>query len=323
MNKLSILLAIGLSIALLTACVSNQSTPLPTSNLTDTEITVPATLTPTLPATLSATPAVVLVTPTPAPSATATFDPSSWQSLPVVPTVSDTARRIYANGLLLGNDPHAFSIVGDCLSLPINLFGNYGKGPVHYTLGNYTSLQPVIDWFKDSFNRQSITLGNGFNTAAELSPLRADPQQCQAAETPLACEYRIHHPSYVLITIGTDDNLTPPAVYEQRMRQIVEFFISKGVVPILTTKADNREGGYAFDIIIARLAYEYDIPLWNFWAAVQSLPNGGLEPGDQGHLTWGNPNDLENPYAMLHAIPIRNVTALQTLEAVWQGVTAP
>ena len=138
----------------------------------------------------------------------------------------------------------------------------------------------------------------------------------------MACEVRVHHPSFVLISIGTDDNLTPPATYEQRMRQIVEYFISQDVVPILATKADDREGGYAFDIIVARLAYEYDIPLWNFWAAVQPLRYGVIDDGT-GHLWWADPNNLENPNSMMVAIPVRNVTALQSLEAVWHGVTTP
>jgi hypothetical protein len=241
--------------------------------------------------------------------------------MPAVPIISDTARGIYADGQLFQNDPHAFSILGDCLSLPINLFGNYGK-PGRYNLGDYTHLQPVIDWFLDSFNRQSVTVGDGFNTAAVLSPLRADPKRCQKSESPLVCEYRIHHPSYALISLGTDDYAMKPETYEERMRQIVEYTIGQGIVPILSTKADNREGNNAFNKIVARLAYEYDIPLWNFWLAVQPLARHGLA-NNQGHLTWADPNHLEYTYSMQVAVPVRNVTALQTLEALWHGVTAP
>jgi len=66
----------------------------------------------------------------------------------------------------------------------------------------------------------------------------------------------------------------------------------------------------------------YDIPLWNFWAAAQPLPNHGLV-GDEGHLAWADPNHFDYTYSMIVAIPVRNLTALLTLEAVWQGVTAP
>lgn len=240
--------------------------------------------------------------------------------MPIIPQVSQTAREIYRAGQALGNDPHAFSIIGDCLSLPINMFGNYGQ-PGRYNLGPFAHLQPVIDWFQPSFRRISVTLHDGFNTAAVLSPLRADPKQCKPNETPLVCEYRIHRPSYVFISLGTDDFGTPPEVYEQRMRQIVEYTISQGIVPILATKADNREGNHAFNRIVAQLAYEYDVPLWNFWAAVQPLKYGVLN--DQGHLYWADPNHLEYANSMMVAVPVRAATALQALDAVWRGVTAP
>ncbi|OGO09826.1 MAG: hypothetical protein A3K46_05355 [Chloroflexi bacterium RBG_13_60_9] len=240
--------------------------------------------------------------------------------MPVIPGVSETTRRIYAEGQILGNDPRAFSILGDCLSLPINLFGNYGK-PGKYNLGDYAYLQPVIDWFVDSFTRQSISVGDGFNTAAVLSPLRADPKQCRKNESPMECEYRVHRPSYALISLGTDDWTIKPETYEERMRQIVSYTITQGIVPILATKADNREGNNAFNKIVARLAYEYDIPLWNFWAAVQPLDKHGVA-NDRGHLTWADPNHLEYTYSLQVAVPVRNVTALQTFTAVWHGVTA-
>jgi hypothetical protein len=98
--------------------------------------------------------------------------------MPVIPIVSAAARRIYADGQTLGNNPRAFSILGDCLSLPNTLFDRYGQ-PGRYNLGDYAYLQPVIDYFLESFQRQSISLGDGFNTAAVLSPLRADPKQCE------------------------------------------------------------------------------------------------------------------------------------------------
>jgi hypothetical protein len=254
------------------------------------------------------------------PSSTPTLAPDAWQTMPVIPAVSGITRAIYAEGQKLGNDPHAFSILGDCLSLPINLFGNYGR-PGKYDLGDYAYLQPVIDWFVDSFTRQSISVGDGFNTAAVLSPLRADPEQCRKNESPMACEYRVHRPAYALISLGTDDWTVEPETYEARMRQIVQYSIARGIIPILATKADNREGGHAFNRIVARLAYEYDIPLWNFWLAVQPLDKHGVL-NDQGHLTWADPNHLEYTYSMQVAVPVRNATALQTLDAVWKGVTA-
>jgi len=53
---------------------------------------------------------------------------------------------------------------------------------------------------------------------------------------------------------------------------------------------------------------------------VQALPRKGVANA-QGHLTWADPNHLEYTFSMQVAVPVRNVTALQTLEAVWKGVT--
>jgi hypothetical protein len=332
--------SIGIAIFFIAACSGAASvaspsiappTESPVSGLpTDAKINTINELFPVLQNILASTPSFTptlptvtpLPTPTLSPSWTPTLAADAWQSLPIVPSVSDTTRRIYEKGRALQNDPRAFSILGDCLSLPINLFGNYGKNASHYKLGEYASLQPVIDWFVESLDRVSISLGNGFNTSAVLSPLRADPERCESTESPMGCEYRIHHPSFALIALGTDDVGLPPETFEKQMREIIEYTISKGIVPILATKADNREGNYAFNRIIARLAHEYDIPLWNYWAAVQPLPGHGLVDG-LGHLTWSNPNRFDYPNSMLFAIPVRTRTALQTLDAVWRGVTAP
>ncbi len=241
--------------------------------------------------------------------------------MPVVPIAGENARRIYQDGLGFENDPHAFSILGDCLSLPANFLGNFGRGPSHYNLGEHTDLQAVIEWFSDSFSRQSVSLGNGFNTAAVLSPLRADRTRCEKNENPMVCEYRIHRPAYALIALGTDDYKISPETYEERMREIIEYTISSGIVPILATKADNREGNHAFNRIIANLAYEYGIPMWNFWAAVQPLPNHGLAD-NRGHLTWADPDDFSTSFSMKRAASVHSLTALQTLDSVWRGVTA-
>ncbi len=105
------------------------------------------------------------------------------------------------------------------------------------------------------------------------------------------------------------------------MRAILDYLIAEGVVPILSTKADNLEGDGSINATIVRLAQEYDVPLWNFWLAVQPLPDHGLQP-DGAHITWG-PNQFDDPLSLERGWPIRNLTALQVLDAVWRSLTAP
>ena len=72
-----------------------------------------------------------------------------------------------------------------------------------------------------------------------------------------------------------------------------EACIENGVVPILATKADNLEGDGTINATIVKVAQDYDVPLWNFWAALQDLPKQGLQD-DGAHLTF-YPNDFSDP----------------------------
>jgi hypothetical protein len=81
----------------------------------------------------------------------------------------------------------------------------------------------------------------------------------------------------------------------------------------VATKADNREGDWSFNATIARVAWEYDAPLWNFLMAAQPLPDYGLTDGF--HLTFAA-NDFSSADNMQSAWPWRNLTALQTLHSL-------
>ncbi|MBI5964413.1 MAG: SGNH/GDSL hydrolase family protein [Chloroflexi bacterium] len=244
-----------------------------------------------------------------------------WESLPIVPAVSESAIEIYRQGLKLGNDPNAFSKVGDCQTSTDFFLVSFDHAG-GYDLGEYADLQSTIDYYQGSFSRQSMAVKDGFNVAAVLSPLRADPNLCEKGENPLACEIRLNHPSVVLISMETNFNLQTATKYGGYMRQIVEYSISQGVVPILATKADNKEGDNSINAEIAAIANEYDIPLWNFWAAVHPLPNNGfdLSLNDGFHLSLGKNYSFTDSTNMERAWPWRNLTALQALDAVRNGL---
>ncbi len=251
--------------------------------------------------------------------------PEAWQTLPVIPTVSETAREIYARGLALGNDPHAFSKVGDCQNVEAYFLSHFDE-PMQYDLGPYTALQATIDNFAESFARDSAAVEAGYTVASALSPLWADPAICESGETPLACEDRLHNPSIVILSMETWNRTgkQPVSLYEDYLSQVVEWWIERGVVPILGTKADNLEGDYSINAAIARVADRYDVPLWNFWLAAQSLPRHGFDPAwsDGFHLLWAR-SFYNNPDRLRDGWPVRNLTALQAIDAVWRGVTAP
>ncbi len=244
------------------------------------------------------------------------LNPADWQNWPIVPTVSARAKAIYAEGLEKGHNPTRFSKIGDCQNI-IPYFLGFFDSPERYDLGEkYAYLQEAIDYFSGSFSRESAATKGGMNVAAVFSQYWADQERCDVGESPLACELRLHQPSMVIISMeeswGRNNKVEN---YEKYMRQIIETVIEFGAVPILATKADNMEGDHLINQTIARLSYEYDIPLWNFWRAVQPLENHGLEK-DGFHLT-GMYHFTKVEDSKL-AWPIRNMTALQAIDSVWR-----
>lgn len=255
--------------------------------------------------------------PTQTPTPDLRLTPEDWQNWPIVPTVSDNTRAIYERGLKLGRLPDRFSKVGDCQTIN-TYFLEIFDFPDRYRLGpDFDYLQEAIDYFQGCYSRQSVATRGGMNVASVLSHFWADKEQCDKNESPLNCEIRLNNPSIVLISMeeswGRNNKVEN---YEKYMRQIIETVIEAGAVPILATKADNKEGGHLINQAVARLAFEYDIPLWNYWLAVQPLPNQGLLE-DGFHLTHGL-NFYDDPSNLKRAWPVRNLTALQVIDAVWR-----
>ena len=244
----------------------------------------------------------------------------AWKDIPVVPTsVSNRARAIYEYGLSQGTDPTHFSIIGDCQNVSSYFLSAFDK-PDDYSLGDkYAYLKPTIDYYQGSFSRKSLAVKGGFNAAAVISPLRADPKSCKSGESPLDCELRTWRPSIVIVSMETWWSEKPAEEYDKYMRRVLDRIIETGALPIIATKADNLEGDNAINATIAQIATDYEIPMWNFWAAVQPLPHHGLS-GDGFHLTFSR-NFFDDRGRMKSAWPWRNLTALQTLDAVHKALT--
>jgi hypothetical protein len=257
-------------------------------------------------------------TPIPTSSSTATLSPDAWKSMPVVPTgVSMHMIDVYQRGLALGRDPNRFSKFGDCQNVPSVFLSIFDTG--NYRLGEqYAYLQPTIDHFAGSWERASYAVKGGMNVAAVQTLYFTDPVHCKN-DSPMVCEIRTNNPSIVLISFETWWAGKPASDYETRLRAVVEYVLSKDVVPILATKADNLEGDNSINSAIARVAYEFGVPLWNFWAATYPLPNHGLFK-DGYHLTIAQ-DIFDDPVRMQSARPWRNLTALQVIDAVWRGVS--
>lgn len=314
-NPEPLIVGTSVSTAVLSIRTPSPASPTPADQTTPTPVIPENTSEIIPPSTLIQSPAP---TSSPTPEPLPTLSPGEWETLPVIPVVTSEIQEIYARGLALGNHPNAFSKIGDCGSTPAWFLGDFDRGPRFYNLGAYIGLEEVIQTFQGSFSRTSLAAKSGFNASSVFSLIWSDRSQCSANETPIACEYRVHRPMFAFVTLGSND-VYHQDTFEKQMRAIIEFSIDQGVIPILSTKADNLEGDGSLNATIARLAREYGVPLWNYWLAVQPLPDYGLQE-DQVHLTWG-PNRFNDPQAMKSAWANRNLTALQTLDIIWRTVT--
>jgi hypothetical protein len=286
--------------------------------------TVIITLAPTPVAVISMATATAAVIPTlndPANTVqapTPTLSPDAWKSMPIVPVVSERMLEIYKAGLSAGRDPNKFSKIGDCQNITTYFLASFDN-PKEYRLGSkYASLQPTIDHFSGSWSRQSLAVRGGENVAASMDPMWADPKSCKPGETPIACEIRVNNPS--IVTISMEESWSGDLVkYNKYLREIVEYVLSQNVIPILATRAEVPGSKNSINEVVARIAYDYQVPLWNFGVSVLQLPSFGLT-ADGFHLSQAG-NFFDDPNSMKEGWPWRNLTALEGIDAVYRAVS--
>jgi endonuclease YncB( thermonuclease family) len=231
--------------------------------------------------------------------------PEDWREWPVIPEISENALDIYLAGLKTGTNPKLFSIVGDCQNIPGgSLFRKVNWDD--FTLPpELEYLESTVKHFRSIWSREPITVDGGFIPASMFSTYWTDTEQCNPIETPLECEFRLNNASIVLVGIGSDQKPGTGDDFDHYMRKIVEYIIGKGALPIIATDAYPTEEGFPLNQVAAQIAYEYDIPLWNFWAAVQDLTNQGLKD-DNFHIS-------------AEAFAVRRLTGIQVLHAVLEA----
>lgn len=238
-----------------------------------------------------------------------------------IPKPTARTRQLQQMALRAGRDPRMFTVAGDSNSDWLRYQGRVAAGA--FDPGAWRA---VAARFDPSFTRRSLAARGGagaFNMFdASLSP----SPPCQPDEGLFACELRVSNASIVLIQLGTGDRFAWRE-FERNYRRLIEHALSRSVVPVLVTKADDMESwqggapiGYINDTI-RRLAQAYDVPLLDFFAATRTLPvvpNPDLpeRPLTQHglHDEWGYYFHLtEEGYAL------RVLTTLQTLDSITRG----
>lgn len=273
-------------------------------------------------ASLNSLPVTDAVTTSNAPAASGSAIPG------VVPSVGTRAHQIFLAGQALGNRADVFSKVGDSITASSNFLYPIGYGGAQ--LDSYGSLQAVINYFSqttarthNSFANDSIAARNGWTSGDLLDPNRGEQNGCPG-EAPLTCEYRLVHPSVALIMIGTNDAMqgVSSAQFQANLQSIVQTTINLGIIPVLSTIPDNNVAPDRigeFNNIIVSVASAYNIPLWNYWLAMQGLPGRGIS-GDGIHPSTGPfEAGVFTADGLIYGYNMRNLTALMVLDAVWRG----
>ena len=208
---------------------------------------------------------------------------------PVDGTVAEHVRDIAAAGAALGNHDDVFAKVGDSITESGSFLSDLACEEPAW--GRWTRLAAVRVHFgfrtfpagytsvwcgrANSFSRASVTAVQGWDAADALAPLHHPPADC-AGLSALDCEYRLLDPSIALVMYGTNDveSFSPPA-YRANLAAIVERSIEAGVIPVLSTippRLDSRERERRverFNRRVIAVAAEANVPLWNYWRALE------------------------------------------------------
>ncbi|HLY27000.1 MAG TPA: SH3 domain-containing protein [Aggregatilineales bacterium] len=252
----------------------------------------------------------------------------------IVTGVTSTSRQIFLRGQAKGNLPGVFTRIGDSLTATSEFLTPMVVGK--HDLAGYGALDIDLSFFSqsngvgdNSFSAASLAARNNWTTRDVLSPDNVPSGLCQAGETTVSCQYRLAKPSVALILIGTNDaarDVTPDE-FQGNLQTIVQASIDMGVIPVLTTlppkhlDAWNNSRVDQFNGIIVAVAHANDVPLYNLWLALQTLPNQGIHQ-DGVHLNTppdGNTAIFDTDH-LNYGYTVRNLTALQVLDTLRRQV---
>ncbi len=284
-----------------------------TDNATPTHTLAPS---PTPTPDPSITPTVT-PTPTPSPTPVAVNGIAAADFIILPPEVITHSQAIFALGQTLGRNAHYFSKMGDSTVLNPQLLGLFDD-PSRYNLGDYTYLQPTLEFFAGAYSNYGVAAHHGLHAWSVFDPLWADKKWCATGEHMLACELRLNNPALLVIRLGSND-AGAPSGFAYNVRQVVEFCLENGIIPLLATKADRFEGDNTNNELIREIAAEYEVPLWDFDRVAETLPERGLDT-DGIHMKTVLNHDYTLPETFTIGHSVQDLTGLMVLDAIRRNV---
>jgi hypothetical protein len=241
--------------------------------------------------------------------------------------ITSASRKIFLDGRARGNRANVFSKVGDSISFAWHFMHPIGEGLTQ--LHGYTFLQPIVNYYSSETARTGNSFGNdslatlyGWTVATLLDPAKA--QDGCAGRSPLVCEYELVRPAVAIIMIGTNDctGHTTAEDFEADLRRVMDTSVGYGIIPVLSTIPwTSYCDAMIYNNVIINVAHSYDTPLLNYYSAMETLPHHGVGDDDV-HPTIPPDNNTANFSAdsLQYGYTLRNLTALQMLDAIWRQV---
>lgn len=242
-------------------------------------------------------------------------------SVPMIPTISEKMREIYAQGQWMGNNSRTITKVGDSLSASDIYLNPMSRDD--YALGAYDDLEDTITYFGASAALPSVASRIGMSSLVVFDSMWATDQHCDGGESPLQCEYRLKQPSVAFILFGPNDVLSMDTeTYTAQMTHIVETSLEQGVIPVLSTFSVYPEYEFwwqsiNFNIALTEIAVQYEVPIINLWAAARPLPNYGLDEDDI-HLAHSGFDNLrfDAGHETWYGVSLQNLLSIRTLDEI-------
>ncbi|MBF0491776.1 MAG: thrombospondin type 3 repeat-containing protein [Deltaproteobacteria bacterium] len=253
--------------------------------------------------------------------------PSSSTVLPSInATLKSHLRSLLTSGQAAGRHAGVFSKIGDDNTGPTwGYLMNVGCG--WGNISTYTALNPTLDYFSqallsglqvgpgcpdNSFTHTSLAAREGLSASNALTLAQQELDNSQAA--------------IAFIMLGTHDLASnDTTAFHNNLTAIVQMAMNRGVIPIISSIPPRLDDSTlnarigAYNAVVAQVAQENQIPLWDFWQALQptTLISKGLEPGSFLLSTYAGGDAFNFTAAGLrYGFNVKNLNTLQILEKI-------
>ena len=237
-------------------------------------------------------------------------------------------RAVYLRGLAAGNRAAVFVKVGDSITQSSSFLWDFGptSGLSRWSFGAYSAFAPTHAYFNatlvderhSSFDRESLAADSGWTSTRALT---ADAML-------LRQELNTLRPSVALIMLGSGDvDVNEVSVFRANLTRVVQIVLGANVIPVLSTiprrtnSATTRMMWPFFVEAIREVAAAQQVPLQDYWTAMEPLPNNGLSEDGEHPSIYRLPNGHAEstdftPAGLAYGYNVRNLQTLATLAHV-------